>query len=319
MNKRTSAQWAIALATAVGGALFASPAGAQETDGAAPPTPGEPVNPSQAPAAAPAAPAAPASPEPSEPAKDSDATPGVEPTKPSPALLFLQSRREAVAAREGRRDRDIELYDDGKLHYHQDHWIGLLGVRVGRVTSPGLDPFARSDEVAQFSLGLGGTVLTAGNFSLAGLFLYDGGGRSDTARGADTDLTVHRLTLGAEGRYHFIRQLFVFGRAAPGALHSIASIEDDWGVQNRSARNWVFATDLSAGAMFEMAGWVGNSRKRRVSAWIGFEGGYGFAGESELTMTPDEAGNGPERGVPLDLGPLALSGPFLRTSLVITY
>ena len=325
MNRRISAPWSIPLATVLGTALLATPARAQ--DGAAPPAPGEPVNPWQGPGPAPApatppAPAAPAPlvPPPSDPATDSDETPGMESTKPSPGLIFLQSRREAAAAREKQHgDRDVELPDDGKLRYHQDHWIGLIGARVGRVTSPGLDPFAESDEVAQISLGLGGTVLTAGNFSLAGLFLYDGGGHSATARGAESDLTVHRLTLGVEGRYHFFRQLFAFGRVAPGALHSIASIDDEWGVQTRAARNWVFATDLSAGAMFELAGWVGNSRKRRMSAWIGFEGGYGYAGESELTLTPDEPGNGPERGEPVDLGPLALSGPFLRASLVVTY
>jgi hypothetical protein len=322
MNKRISAPWSAVLATALGTALLATPARAQETDGAAPPVPGEPVDPKQAPlptpAPAPAAPAAPATP--SDPVPDSDETPGVESTKPSPALIFLQSRREAAAARDRRRsDRDVELPDDGKLRYHQDHWIGLIGARVGRVTSPGLDPFAASDEVAQVSLGLGGTVLAAGNFSLAGLFLYDGGGRSGTARGAESDLTVHRLTLGAEGRYHFLRQLFAFARVAPGALHSIASIDDNWGVQDRAARNWVFAADLSAGGMFELAGWVGNSRKRRPSAWISFEGGYGYAGETELTMTPDEPGDGPERGEPVELGPLALGGPFLRAALVVTY
>jgi hypothetical protein len=324
MNKRISAPWSIALATTLGAVLLAPPARAQEPDGAAPPAPAEPVNPKQAPAPAPApapaAPAAPAVPPPSEPVTDSDETPGMESAKPSPALIFLPSRREAASAREKQRsDRDVELPDDGKLRYHQDHWIGLIGARVGRFTSPGLDPFAASDEVAQISLGLGGTVLTAGNFSLAGLFLYDAGGRSGTARGAASDLTIHRLTLGAEGRYHFFRQLFAFGRVAPGALHSIASIDDDWGVENRAARNWVFAADLSAGAMFELAGWVGNSRKRRPSAWISFEGGYGYAGETELTMTPDEPGNGPERGEPVELGPLALSGPFLRTALVVTY
>jgi hypothetical protein len=320
MNKRISAQWSVALAAVFGTALLATPARAQ--DGAAPPAPGEPVNPGQAPAPTPApAPApAPATPPASEPVKDSDETPGMESTKPSPALIFLQSSRDAAAARERQRgDRDVEPPDDGKLRYHQDHWIGLIGARVGRVTSPGLDPFAASDEVAQVSLGLGGTVLTSGNFSLAGLFLYDGGGRSGTARGAESDLTVHRLTLGAEGRYHFFRQLFAFGRVAPGALHSIASIDDDWGVQSRAARNWVFATDLSAGAMFELAGWVGNSRKRRMSAWISFEGGYGYSGESELTLTPAEPGDGPERGEPVELGPLALSGPFLRAALVVTY
>ena len=311
---------------ALAAALLALPAHAQETDGPAPtPTPGEPLNPWQAPAPsksdAAAAPTTPPSAGAPEPAKDSDETPGVEPPKPSPALIFLQSRREASAARDKQRkdQQQLDEPDDGTLGHHQDHWIGLVGARVGKMTSSGFDPFADSDELAQFSLGFGRTIVSAGNLSLAGLFLWDVGGRSGTARGVTSDLIVHRLTFGAEGRYHFFRQLFMFARVAPGALHSIATLEDDLAsVENRGARNWVFATDLSGGAMFELTGF-GRSRKRLPSAWIALDGGYGFAGESELSLTPDTPGDGPERGEPVNLGPMALRGAFLRGAVVVTY
>ena len=125
-----------------------------------------------------------------------------------------------------RSDAPAEEPDDGKLGYHQDHFLGFVGGRVGKISSPGLDPFSDSDELAQFSVGLGKTIMTAGNFSVAGLFVYDIGGHSGEARGAETDLVVHRLTLGGEARYHFLRQLFVFGRVAPGAIHSIAKVRD---------------------------------------------------------------------------------------------
>jgi len=285
-------------------------------DGPAPQPAGEPASPApnqppsgDAPAPAPSPPEASPAPEPSP----SVAPPSAE---PSPGLTFLASRRVEADARN---DESAEPPDDGKLGYHQDHFLGFIGARVGKISSPGLDPFSDSDELAQFSVGFGSTVMTAGNFSVAGLFLYDVGGHSGEARGEESDLVVHRLTLGGEGRYHFFRQLFVFGRVAPGAIHSIAKLEDhSAGSVTLAARDWVFATDLSAGASFELTGFAKGASKRRPSVWLTFDGGYGFAGESELSLSAD--GNaGPERAEPVDMGTLALGGPFLRFSAVLTY
>jgi hypothetical protein len=293
------------------GATSASPAFAQ--DGPAPAPAADPASPAAPPASeAPASP--PGAPEPAPPPSPS---PEAQPAStPPPELPVLVS---GSAGAERPEDAAAEEPDDGALRHHQDHFVGFAGARVGKISSSGLDPFSDSDELAQFSVGFGRTLMTAGNFSIAGLFLYDIGGHSDDARGAESDLTVHRLTLGGEARYHFIRQLFVFGRVAPGAIHSIAKIEDRTaGVQTLAARNWVFATDLSAGAMLELSGWSGNSKKRRAGVWLTFDGGYGFAGESELSLTAD-GDAGPERAEPVELGPLALAGPFLRFAAVLTY
>jgi len=221
-------------------------------------------------------------------------------------------------------DRSAEEPDDGKLHGFQQHLLAFGGARVAKVSSKGFDPFADSDELVQFDLGVGGTLLSSGNLSLAGLFLYDIGGRSGTARGAKSELTVHRVTLGAEGRYHFFRQLFVFGRVAPGVVHSIASIADQsTGVDQREARDWVFATDLSAGASLAMSNWRGSASKRKMNAWFTVDGGYGFAGETDLKLAPDappgEEGGGPQRGEPVDMGTLSLRGPFMRVAFVLSY
>jgi hypothetical protein len=308
----------LALAASVCGALFATPAFAQDGS-AAPPT--ETMPPAEAPAPTEAAPTPPASDAPTKPATESkpEAAPSTapKPAKPAPKAEFVVLPEDDRAGMQA--DAEVEEPYDGNLRHHQDHWLGFIGFRVGKVSSSGFDPFADSDELLQFSAGLGRTVMTSGNLSLAGLFLYDVGGRSNEARGANTDLTVHRLTLGAEGRYHFLRQLFVFGRVAPGAIHSIAKIEDvSTSVSDLATRDWVFATDLSAGATFDLTGFAKYSRKRKVAAWISFEGGYGFAGESDLSMTAD-GGDGPVRAEPLDLGPLALAGPFMRGTFVLTY
>jgi hypothetical protein len=297
------------LATSIGLPVFAQ-------DG---PAPGEPANPAPVDEAPPAA----ADSEASSPDRGGavpSGDPGFaassapQPSEPPATLPVLASPSAKMPV-----DEAVEPPDDGALRYHQDHFLAFAGARVGKVSSSGYDPFAESDELAQFSVAFGKTMLTAGSFSIAGLFLYDVGGHSSEARGADTDLTVHRLTVGAEARYHFIRQLFVFGRVAPGAIHSIAKVDDPTtGGQTLAARHWVFATDLSAGAMLELSGWSGDSRKRRPSVWFAVDGGYGFAGESELSLSAD-GGGGPERAEPVELGALALAGPFLSFAAVLTY
>jgi hypothetical protein len=295
-------------------ALVTLPSFAQ--DGPVSPPAGDASSPGQSPSGSDTS--APTPPETTAP-NPSETTPEVAPTTsaapagPPYGLTYVESQ-----PTQARTDAPAEKPDDGKLGYHQDHFLGFAGARVGQISSSGLDAFSDSDELAQFSVGFGKTIVTAGNFSVAGLFLYDIGGHSGEARGAESDLYVHRLTLGGEARYHFMRQLFVFGRVAPGAIHSIAKINDpSAGTQTLAARNWVFATDLSAGAMFELSGFS-RSQARRVNVWLTFDGGYGFAGESDLTLTAD-GDSGPVRAEPLDLGPLALAGPFMRFAAVLTY
>jgi hypothetical protein len=305
------------------GTFVATPTFAQEAPASAPP--GEPVNPwtTTPPASAETAPAPAAPTTPSAASPSSETAPGVAPTVAPPGETPKAATSAAPPAA-AHQDRPSEEPDDGKLHGFQQHLLFFGGGRVAKVSSKGFDPFADSDELAQFELGVGGTLLSSGNLSLAGLFLYDIGGRSDTARGAKSELTVHRLTLGAEGRYHFFRQLFVFGRVAPGVVHSIASIADQSAdVDQREARDWVFATDLSAGASLALTNWRGSANKRKVNAWFSVDGGYGFAGESDLKLAPDaspgEEGGGPERGEPVDMGTLSLRGPFMRVVFVLSY
>jgi hypothetical protein len=315
---KTTTLTSSAIALAMSGVLFATPVFPQ--DNPAPP-PVEATPPGQAPTSTETPPATeePSTGAPAENKPEEKQGPAEKPATPPAAPKAEFTVLAEQPASQKRADEDIDEPYDGNLRHHQDHWVGSIGFRVAKVSSSGFDPFADSDELAQFSVGVGRTVMTAGSFSLAGLFLYDIGGRSNEARGADTDLTVHRLTLGAEARYHFFRQFFVFGRVAPGAIHSIATIEDlSTGVESQATRDWVFATDLSAGASLDLSGFSKYSRKRKVAAWITLEGGYGFAGETELSMAAD-GGEGPVRAEPLDLGPLALAGPFMRGAFVLTY
>lgn len=249
-------------------------------------------------------------------AHDSDASPAVPPADTSPPVM-LQAK--ALSARPAAPEQpDPNSLDDGKMGTHQTHWIVSIGWRQGFVGNSGLDPFSENNAVPQLSLSAGRTLLADGNLSLVGLVLWDWGMLESSARGAKTTLAVNRLTLGAEGRYHFVRRLYAFGRLAPGALNWSASLEDGVAGLNQTDSAWSFAGDLSAGAAFEFGG-SDRGASTRPRAWIAFDGGYGWAGSSKVELKPENEGEAPVRAQPLALGELAVRGPFLRFSVTGTY
>ena len=289
--------------------------------------PGAAPAPTPAPAASAAAPeAAPAAPAPAaaasgddeddDAAHDSDASPAAPPgDAAAPGVLDARKPAPGPVVLERPNPNSI---DDGKMGSHQQHFLVSIGWRQAWVANSGLDPFSENNAVPQFSLSAGRTLLADGNLSLVALVLWDIGVLESTARGAKTELAVNRLTLGAEGRYHFLRRLYAFGRVAPGALNWSASVEDGLSGLNQTDSAWTFAGDLSAGAMFEFAG-DNRGASTRPRAWLGFDGGYGWAGSSKVNLKPEDEAQAPVRSEPLALGDLAIRGPFLRFSVSGTY
>ncbi|HEX5101509.1 MAG TPA: hypothetical protein VFV94_18490, partial [Polyangiaceae bacterium] len=104
----------------------------------------------------------------------------------------------------------------------------------------------------------------------------------------------------------------------PGALTWNASLTDNAVGGERTANAWTFATDLSAGAAFEFAG-DNRGASTRPRAWVGFDGGYGFAGSSKMKLEPEDDATAPVRTEPLTFADLAVSGPFIRFSLNGSY
>jgi hypothetical protein len=290
--------------------LFAHSARALADD--APPAPAA-AAPEVAPAAAADDDSAPASRAATAP--DSDASPAAPAPNTSPAVI-LQARELTPAPPAP--ERPDPHADDGKMGSHQSHFLVNLGYRVSFVGNRGLDAFSDDDAVPQVSLSAGRTLVASGNWSLAALALWDWGQLESTARGAKSTLTVNRITLGAEGRYHLFRRLYVFGRLAPGALQSSAALVDNVTQVNQTSSAWVFAGDLSAGTAFEFAG-ENRGESLRPRGWIGFDGGYGFATSSQLTFKPEQPAESPVRTQPQAFGELAVRGGFLRLTVTGTY
>jgi hypothetical protein len=257
-----------------------------------------------------------------------DAAANAEPKrKPSKGLEFIEARRKTAkdeatddspnveinepASARPRRDETPEP-DDGLLGTHQSHFFLGIGPRVGFVSDEGLDPFSDTDVFSQVAIFGGSTLLTDGQLSLAVLAEWDYGERSATARGLPAELGVHRVSLGAEGRYHVLRRLYGYVRVAPGALYT-------WARLNQLETDvWAFSADASLGAAFELFG-AKSGETNKPRGWVSLNGGYGFATAADLTLSPTKDSNTPERTASVELDALSMSGPFVGGAVSLTY
>ena len=204
------------------------------------------------------------------------------------------------------------------LGSHQPHIEASLGARVSQVRDKGFDPFADTDDLAQVSLGVGGTLLRFNRFSLAGVGFWDYGARSSSARGSSTGLDVHRLSVGPEFRYHVLTPLYVFVHALPVFAHTQASLDDGVAEATRYARHWSYGVDAAAGAAFEVYG-MRSGESSRPRLWAIAEGGYGYVGSTRLMLKPESDSAAPQRTSAVDLGSLSLAGPYLRISAALSF
>jgi hypothetical protein len=247
--------------------------------------------------------------------KDSDAEPAAPSNKPSPSLIFLQSRRKAAQPAQ---PVDQPLPDDGLLGTAQRHVFANAGFRFAFVPTSGYDAFSKDNSFIQFSGALGATVTTSGNFSGVVSVIWDWGRAEGTARVAKTTLEAHRLTLGLEGRYHLFRPLYFFARVAPGALRWDATLEDGGAGVEREAGAWTMAADFSGGAAFQFAGQARGASKQ-ARGWVLLDGGYGWAAASDMEFVAGEGTSPPARLAPLELGEMAMRGAFFRVAAAVTY
>jgi hypothetical protein len=204
------------------------------------------------------------------------------------------------------------------LGSHQPHVQASLGVRASKVSDAGFDPFADSDALLQVSLGVGGTLLRFQQLSLAGVGFWDYGTRSASARGAQTSLDVHRLSVGPELRYHLLTPLYVFAHVLPAFAHSKASLYDGVAQAQRSTQHWSYGADAALGAAFEAYG-MRSGESTRPRLWLLAEAGYGYLGSTKLRLAPEAGQGAPERTAPVDLGSLSLAGPYLRVSAAASF
>ena len=205
-----------------------------------------------------------------------------------------------------------------EVDHYRSFWRFEIGVRSSFVADPGLDPFAQNDYVPQFSLAASRTILARDRFSFAAGLAWDYGSRSEHARGDFASLSIHRLAVPLEGRMHFGPWGYAFVRAAPGVVTTSVSLEDAAAAATLTKDRALFAADFSAGYAL-LVHRNGPATKAAPRVWLQGEGGYGWTARERLDLHPDLADNDPRRAGGVDLGSLALRGPFFRIALAITY
>jgi hypothetical protein len=245
---------------------------------------------------------------------DSDAAPAV----PKPKTPPHAAAQPQHAPKRSQPDEPLHR-DDGRMGTHQEHWLVGLGLRESFIAHSGFDPFSTNNVLPQFSVDAGRVLFASGPFSFAALALFDYGSAKATARGADTSLNVARVTAAGEGRYHFWRRFYVFGRIAPGALYTGATLKDPVAGVDQKDNAWAFASDFSLGAAVEFAG-EARGASSLPRGWLGFDGGYGYAQATKLALKPSgNDANAPARLETVALGDLAVRGGFFRVNGTVTF
>ena len=184
------------------------------------------------------------------------------------------------------------------------------GARFTFVNDAGLDTFGDSDELSQLSLEGDYLLWKRGALGVSVGGAYDVGPKRAGARGIDTLLQVHRLSVPIEGRWTFTPWLYSFARVAPGTAAMVARVEDPSSPHELQGTKWVFTTDLSAGGAIRFAPHV----------WVTPEIGYAWSAKGDLHADPNRNESDVlGRDVQTKLGSLALSGAFFRVSAAVSF
>ena len=196
-------------------------------------------------------------------------------------------------------------------------WEVSLGYRGAFVESAGYAPFSTNDYFSQSSLGASRVVFVSGRLAFAVGATWDHGDSSATARGAPSDLEVHRLTAPLTLRYRVLRWLDAFVRVAPGAAYQRASVDDPSGIATLKKTAWLPCGDATAGVAWAFA----DSRiLAHPFVWrLTAEGGYGWTADMSLSLNPDLQGSDPRQTGSTDIGTLALSGGFGRIGVAVGF
>jgi hypothetical protein len=235
----------------------------------------------------------------------------------------------AASAKERRERRDqarAELEDTApeapaatldNLGRYQNHLQFLLSIGSRTVSDPAFDAFNDADVLPMFGIGVGHTLLVEEQMSLVLTAMLSGGGTESTARGLETDLTVGRLSLSPEGRYHFVPQGYVYLRAAPVVTRLTAEVSDlSSDVQFRETMT-LWGAEAGLGAAYAFFG-ERSGQKRRGRLWLRAELNGQLASNAELELRP-RGDSAPRRAEPLDLGDLSLGGLGFDIAVALTF
>jgi hypothetical protein len=318
----------------------AAPAPAPAPPGGAPaPTPAPAEQPAAAPAGAPSAEPAPAPTAPAtEPAAAPEALPAAAPsplaTPPASASPASSARKPRLAAARRRaapnvtaavgEDRSIES-SDPSIDLHEPvraparsipgiaAWLGVGSLWL---PSEGLDPFAEDDALTTFSAGAGLSLSEAGAIDIAVVGGIDITASDADYRGEATSLGLLRLAVGPELRGSWHDRLYWHGRLAPTLTRLSLELEESSSQATLADSHWLFGAEAAVGLELRFAE-AATDLPHALGFFVRADAGYGWTPSATLTLRGE--GSAPVRTQPLELGEVALSGPFFRAAVGVGF
>ena len=188
------------------------------------------------------------------------------------------------------------------------------GIRGMILPSAGLDPYASGNDVMMMlSLSGGVTLLRAGSVSLVASAEWNMGSRSDSARGQDASLTLHRLGGALETRWQPARRLYLSAKLAPAAFAILGSVMAPGLDRPQVARPWTWGLDATGSAGL-LLGTAGHGR-----FWMVGEVGYTFAGTAAMRYAPTGSDTDPRHYGTLMMPAFTPAGGVSRLAMAVSF
>jgi len=200
----------------------------------------------------------------------------------------------------------------------KDFWQIGLGIRHSWINNPGFDPYATNDSLLQGSVFATRSVFVAGNFALGAGLIFEGGGRSGTARGASTSVAVMRPGAILEARYNVVRNLYLGIRAVPQAIYSEFRVEERSAPTTMQQNDWRFGIDATAHAGWNFLRMMG-VRATVPEWWLLADVGYGLSQKKAMNLKPDLDSSDPRSSERLNLGKIGYNGVMMRVAIAVTF
>jgi hypothetical protein len=193
-----------------------------------------------------------------------------------------------------------------------------VGFRTYLIFDDGFDAFSDNEVLGQGAFTVGFTPLHFEPFGIGLTAEYDIGRKSHHIRYVDTALTLHRVGVGVQGHADLgILRLFV--RATPGFWYGDASIDDTSFERPLVASGFTWGVDATGGAALRIASVGSSSADAAVRFWLLLELGYGFAGELDMSFTPEEDEEDPRQFGAVTLPPVRPAGMVNRFGFAISF
>jgi len=198
----------------------------------------------------------------------------------------------------------------------QSFWRIDLGWRGGAMNSSSYAPYAVNNAITQGSVGLSRTVFSASRFSLAAGLVWDASAQTETTRNSEVSLVAQRFAATIEGRVHVLPWLYVFAKAAPGAVWAQSTIHDESLFAPLSGEKWGASFDASGGLSVLL---LPHRDSARARWWLTFEGGYGWVQSLPFTLKPQASAIDSAHVAALHLPGLSLNGALYRVTTGISF